>query len=47
MPKTEEILNGLQTIVDNQTVIAISWHIAFYFFIICLLVKLILFNRAL
>jgi hypothetical protein len=39
MPKTEEILNGLQTIVDNQSVIAIIWHIAFYFFIICLFVN--------
>jgi len=39
MPKTEEILNGLQAIVDNYSVIAIIWHIAFYFFIICLLVK--------
>jgi hypothetical protein len=39
MPKTEEILNGLQTIVDNQSIIAILWHIAFYFFIICLFVN--------
>jgi hypothetical protein len=39
MPKTEEILNGLQAIVDNQSIIAIIWHIAFYFFIICLFVN--------
>ena len=39
MPKTEEILNGLQAIVYNHSVIAIIWHIAFYFFIICLFVK--------
>jgi len=39
MPKTEEILNGLQAIVDNQSIIAIIWHIAFYFFIICLFIN--------
>jgi hypothetical protein len=39
MPKSEEILNGLQTIVDNQTFIAMIWHIALYFLIICLFVN--------
>jgi hypothetical protein len=39
MPKTEEILNGLQTIVDNQSASAILWHIAFYFLIICFVVN--------
>jgi hypothetical protein len=39
MPKTEEILNGLQTIVNNQSVIALIWHIALYFLIMCLFVN--------
>ncbi len=39
MPNTEEILNGLQTIVDNQSATAILWHIVFYFLIICFLVN--------
>jgi hypothetical protein len=39
MPKTGDILNGLQAIVDNQSIIALLWHIVFYFFIICLFVK--------
>jgi hypothetical protein len=39
MPKTEEILTGLQTIAANQTTVAIIWHIALYFLIICLLVN--------
>jgi len=36
MPKTQEILNGLQTIVDNHSFIAIIWHIFFYLLIIAL-----------
>jgi hypothetical protein len=39
MPKTEEILKGLQTIVDNQYALAVMWHIAFYFLIICFVVN--------
>jgi hypothetical protein len=39
MLKTDEILNGLQTIVDNQSLIAILWHIALYFLIICFFVN--------
>lgn len=30
MPNKEEILNGLQTIVNNYTALAIIWHVIFY-----------------
>jgi hypothetical protein len=39
MLTTEEILKGLQAIVDNQAILAILWHIAFYFLIICFVVN--------
>jgi hypothetical protein len=39
MPKTEEILAGLQTIVDNQSILAGIWHIALYFLIICFFIN--------
>lgn len=39
MPESEEILKGLQTIVDQYTLIAIVFHIVLYLFIAALLLK--------
>lgn len=40
MPKTEEIINGLQSIVNNYTTFAIIWHAVFYFLLAGLLARL-------
>lgn len=45
MPKTEEILNGLQKIVSDYSTIAIIWHIIFYALITALIFKLLPTNR--
>lgn len=37
MPNKEEILNGLQTIVNNYTALAIIWHVIFYILLAVLL----------
>ena len=39
MPKPQEILNGLQSIVTNYSRYAILWHMVFYFLIIALILK--------
>ena len=39
MPKTEEILFGLQKIVNNYSTIAIIWHIIFYALIAALIFR--------
>ena len=39
MPRTEEILNGLQTIVNNYSTFAIIWHALFYLLIAALIAK--------
>ena len=39
MPKTEEILAGLNTITNNYSLFAIIWHAAFYILIIALISK--------
>lgn len=39
MPKTEEILNGLQGIVNNYPLIAILWHGVLFAFIIALIAR--------
>jgi hypothetical protein len=39
MPKTEEIINGLQSIVNDYTTFAIVWHALFYFLLAALIVK--------
>jgi hypothetical protein len=39
MPKPQEILNGLQTIVNDYSVFAIIWHIVFYLLIIALVFR--------
>jgi len=45
MPKTEEILNGLQKIVNDYSTIAIIWHLLFYAFIAALIFKLLPTNK--
>ena len=45
MPKTEEILNGLQTIVNDYSTIAIIWHVIFYALIAALIFKWLPTNR--
>jgi len=45
MPKTEEILNGLQVIVNDYSTIAIIWHIIFYALIAALIFKRLPTNR--
>lgn len=39
MPKTQEILNGLQSLVNQHIRYAIFWHIVFYIMIIAFLAK--------
>ncbi|MDP4224219.1 MAG: hypothetical protein Q8868_12995 [Bacteroidota bacterium] len=39
MPKTEEIINGLQRIVDNYSSYAIIWHAVFYLLLAALLLR--------
>ena len=39
MPKTEEIINGLQTIVNDYSFFAIIWHAVFYFLLVALIAK--------
>jgi hypothetical protein len=39
MPKPQEILNGLQTIVNDYSIFAIIWHIVFYLLIIALIFR--------
>lgn len=39
MPKTEEILNGIQGIVNNNSSVAIVWHVVLYALIIALLAR--------
>jgi len=39
MIKAQEILNGLQKIVNDYEIIAITWHVVFYGLIIALLAK--------
>jgi len=39
MPKPQEILNGLQTIVNEYSIFAIIWHVVLYLLIIALLFK--------
>lgn len=45
MPKTEEILNGLQKIVNDYSTVAIIWHLVFYVLIAALIVKWLPANR--
>ena len=45
MPKTEEILNGLQKIVNDYSTIAIIWHVIFYALIAALIFKWLPSNR--
>ena len=39
MPKTEEIINGLQSIVNDYSTFAIIWHAVFYFLMAGLIAK--------
>jgi hypothetical protein len=39
MPKTEEILNGLQKIVNDYSTIAIIWHVIFYALVAALIFR--------
>ncbi len=39
MPKTEEIINGLQSIVNDYSTFAIIWHAVFYFLLAGLIAK--------
>jgi len=39
MPKTEEILSGLQGIVNNYSSVAIVWHVVLYALIVALLAR--------
>jgi hypothetical protein len=39
MSRTEEILNGLQTIVNNYSTFAIIWHAVFYLLLAALIAK--------
>ncbi len=39
MPKTEEIINGLQTIVNDYSFFAIVWHAVFYLLLAALIAK--------
>ncbi len=45
MLKAEDILNGLQSIVNNNSIFAIIWHGVFYLLIAALLAKWIPSNR--
>ena len=39
MPKPEEILNGLQTIVNDYPVFAVIWHVVIYLLLIALIFR--------
>ena len=39
MPKTEEIISGLQTIVNNYSTVAIIWHVLIYILLAALIFK--------
>lgn len=39
MPKTEEIINGLQTIVNSYSTFAIIWHVLFYILLAALITR--------
>jgi hypothetical protein len=45
MPKTEEILTGLQGIVNNYSSVAIVWHVVLYALIVALLARWLPTNR--
>jgi len=45
MPKTEEILNGLQKIVSDYPTIAFIWHVIFYALIVALMFRWLPTNR--
>lgn len=45
MPKTDEIINGLQKIVNDYSTIAIIWHVIFYALIAALIFKWMPTNR--
>ena len=45
MPKTEEILNGLQKIVNDYSAVAIIWHLVFYALVAALIFKWLPTNR--
>ncbi|MCK7460673.1 MAG: hypothetical protein MZU84_00590 [Sphingobacterium sp.] len=45
MPKTDEILNGLQKIVNDYSLVAIIWHLVFYALLAALLFKWLPTNR--
>jgi len=45
MPKTDEIINGLQKIVNDYSTIAIIWHVIFYALIAALIFKWVPTNR--
>jgi hypothetical protein len=45
MPKTEEIISGLQKIVNDYSTIAIIWHIMFYALIAALIFRWLPTNR--
>ncbi len=45
MPKTEEILNGLQKIVNDYPTIAIIWHVIFFALIAALIFRWLPANR--
>jgi hypothetical protein len=47
MPKTQEILDGLQSIVHDHTLFAIIWHVFFYILIAVIITKWEPSNRAL
>jgi hypothetical protein len=39
MPKSEEIINGLQSIVNDYSTFAVIWHVVFYFLLAGLIAK--------
>jgi len=39
MPKTSDIINGLQSIVNDYSAVAIIWHIVFYLILAALIAK--------
>jgi len=39
MPRTEDIINGLQRIVNNYSTFAIIWHALFYLLLAALIAK--------
>ena len=45
MPKTEEILDGLQKIVNDYSTIAIIWHVIFYAIVAALIFRWLPTNR--